>query len=137
MLYFFHTRNSDGLVLDEEGSEFGDVEAAQLEAERFAREFAREDLLNGAIVERQIELTNGAGQLIGKVSVRDVAAGYSIKTAITSDEFDSLHEVGRGIDHGPILSAHALRLLELRYIYRLLGGLKITTAGRDRLRRGR
>jgi hypothetical protein len=125
------------LVLDEEGSEFGDLEAAQLEAEHFAREFARQDLLSGVIVERQIELTNGAGQLIGKVSVRDVAAGYSIKIAITSDEFDSLHEVGRGIDHRSIPPAHALRLLELRYINRLLGGLRITTAGRDRLSRGR
>jgi hypothetical protein len=51
---------------------------------------------------------------------------------LSASELGSLREVAKGVRHGPIPEADALRLLELRLIYRLLGDLRMTTAGRLR-----
>jgi hypothetical protein len=51
-------------------------------------------------------------------------------------EFASLQEVGRGIAHDRIPESHGMRLLDLHLIYRLLGSLRITAAGRARISRG-
>jgi|SRR5579859_1274323 len=51
---------------------------------------------------------------------------------LTHSELASLQEIGRGLRHGSIPEADALRLVELRLIYRLLGDLRMTTAGRIR-----
>jgi hypothetical protein len=55
---------------------------------------------------------------------------------LSTTEFASLREVGSGIGHGGIPESHSLRLIDLHLIYRLLGSLRITTAGRQRIARG-
>jgi hypothetical protein len=52
--------------------------------------------------------------------------------ALSASELTSLQEIGKGLGHGSIPETDALRLLELRLIYRLLGDLRVTTAGRVR-----
>ena len=51
---------------------------------------------------------------------------------LSASEFASLREITRGFGHGAIPETDALRLIELRFIYMLLGDLRITTAGRVR-----
>lgn len=60
----------------------------------------------------------------------------SASNYLSATEFASLQEVGRGIGHGGIPETHSLRLMDLRLIYRLLGSLCITTAGKVRIARG-
>jgi hypothetical protein len=60
----------------------------------------------------------------------------SASSYLSVTEFASLQEVGRGIGHAGIPESHGLRLLDLQLIYRLLGSLHITTAGRVRIARG-
>jgi hypothetical protein len=48
----------------------------------------------------------------------------------------SLQEVARGPFQEPICAADSARLLQLKLIYRLLGDLRITAAGRARLLSG-
>jgi hypothetical protein len=50
-------------------------------------------------------------------------------------ELASLKEVGRGICHDSIPTAHSARLLELGLIYSLFGDLRITKAGRAQITR--
>jgi hypothetical protein len=52
---------------------------------------------------------------------------------ISDSELISLREIARGFNKGPIPKADALRLLELKLVYNLLGDLRITTLGRKRL----
>ena len=54
-------------------------------------------------------------------------------SALSPDEFASLQEVAKGFDQRQIPEAHALRLLELDLIYKLLGLLRMTGAGRARI----
>jgi hypothetical protein len=60
-----------------------------------------------------------------------VASNY-----LSATEIASLREVGSGIGHGGIPESHTLRLMDLCLIYRLLGSLRITAAGRARIARG-
>ena len=60
----------------------------------------------------------------------------SASNYLSATEFASLREVGSGIGHGGIPESHSLRLMDLRLIYRLLGSLCITTAGKARIARG-
>jgi hypothetical protein len=60
----------------------------------------------------------------------------SMSNYLSVTEFASLQEVGRGVGHGGIPESHSLRLLDLRLIYRLLGSLRVTTAGKARIARG-
>jgi hypothetical protein len=60
----------------------------------------------------------------------------SASSNLSVTEFASLREIGRGIGHAGIPESHSLRLMELGLIYRLLGSLHITTAGRIRIARG-
>jgi hypothetical protein len=55
---------------------------------------------------------------------------------LSATELASLREVGSGIGHGGIPETQSLRLMDLRLIYRLLGSLRITSAGRARIVRG-
>ena len=52
--------------------------------------------------------------------------------ALSHSELASLQEIGRGLRHESIPHVDAIRLLELHLIYKLLGDLRITTAGRVR-----
>jgi hypothetical protein len=51
---------------------------------------------------------------------------------LSASELTSLQEIAKGLLHGSIPEADAARLVELRLIYRLLGDLRMTTAGRVR-----
>ena len=53
------------------------------------------------------------------------------ENAILSEaEYASLQEINRGLFQRRIPADHADRLLSLKFIYRLLGDLKITAKGR-------
>ena len=60
----------------------------------------------------------------------------SASNYLSATGFELLREVGSGIGHGGIPESHSLRLLDLRLIYRLLGSLRITAAGKARIARG-
>jgi len=56
---------------------------------------------------------------------------------LSGSELASLCEVAKGAHHGPIPEADALRLLDLGLVYRLLGDVRVTTAGRIRASLGK
>jgi len=64
--------------------------------------------------------------------IRTLVCGMTTGDILTVSELASLQEIGRGLRHGSIPEADALRLLELRLIYKLLRDLRMTTAGRVR-----
>jgi len=51
---------------------------------------------------------------------------------LSASELASLQEIAKGIYRHSIPEVDAARLIELRFIYRLLGDLRMTTAGRVR-----
>jgi hypothetical protein len=55
---------------------------------------------------------------------------------LSEGEYASLTEVGTGFLHEAIPAEDAARLLRLGLVYNLLGSIRITTAGRRRLRQG-
>jgi hypothetical protein len=55
---------------------------------------------------------------------------------LSTSEFASLAEVGKGFSHGCIPVADGVKLLEMRLIYKLLGENRLTMAGRTRLAQG-
>lgn len=57
----------------------------------------------------------------------------SVRATLSSSEFASLKVIGEGFDHSTVTEADALRLLDLKLIYRLLGPLRMTHAGRARI----
>jgi len=66
----------------------------------------------------------------------DLAWFMASKSDLSQNEFTSLAEVGKGFFHDMIPAGDAARLQELGLVYNLLGSVRITTAGRDRLRLG-
>jgi hypothetical protein len=60
----------------------------------------------------------------------------SANNTLSALEFASLQEVGSGVAHGTIPESDGLRLMHLRLVYKLLGNLRITTAGRLRIAHG-
>ena len=73
MRYYFHIRDLDGLIPDEEGSELSNIADARMEARASALDFAMNDLRCGhRIDERRIEIANEDGRILETVSVRDV-----------------------------------------------------------------
>jgi hypothetical protein len=74
--YFFHVTNGDVLVEDEEGEEFGLVEAARGYAVAVARELSRNGLPN-ACVGHYISVIDGQGVLVFKVPLTPELFEYS------------------------------------------------------------
>jgi hypothetical protein len=58
----------------------------------------------------------------------------SMQSSLTPSELISLKEVSRGPFQAAIPQADGSRLLQLKLVYKMLGELRITMAGRDRLR---
>jgi hypothetical protein len=56
--------------------------------------------------------------------------------ALSASEFASLKVIGASFDHSSVSKSDALRLLELNLVYRLLGSLRVTRAGRIRIAGG-
>lgn len=66
--YFFHIRDHDRLIVDEEGLEFPDMERARAEGEAGALDLLRDALLDGQDIGHQvIEITSSEGELLQKV----------------------------------------------------------------------
>jgi hypothetical protein len=73
MLFFFHVRDCQGVIRDEEGSELRDLAAARLEAFLSAQDFAIEDIKRGGpVMLRQIEITDGDDNVLGTMPVIDI-----------------------------------------------------------------
>ena len=52
---------------------------------------------------------------------------------LSASEFASLKAIGASFDHSTVTEPDAVRLVELKFIYRLFGALRITHAGRARI----
>ncbi|HWF64548.1 MAG TPA: hypothetical protein VN685_08060 [Rhizomicrobium sp.] len=73
MRYFFHIRDEGGLIMDREGTELPDIDAARKEARLSARDFAMDDLRGGRrVAERRIEITDGEGLMLEALQARDI-----------------------------------------------------------------
>jgi hypothetical protein len=71
--YFFHIRDRELFVPDEEGSIFEDFETARSEAFESARELAAQVVASGQLVDGQrVELTDEQGQVLLAVPYRFV-----------------------------------------------------------------
>jgi len=57
----------------------------------------------------------------------------SVRATLSASEFASLKVIGEGFDHSTVTDAAALRLLDLKLVYSLLGSLRMTHAGRARI----
>jgi UPF0288 family protein (methanogenesis marker protein 3) len=70
-IYFFHIRDGDSLILDEEGTEFEYIQAAFAEAEQSARELALEQVKAGNLGNSAVvELTNTKGTVLMVVPLK-------------------------------------------------------------------
>jgi uncharacterized protein DUF6894 len=71
--YYFHVRDKDRSILDEEGSELPGMTAARQEARTNALEFAMDDLRGGLrIGQRWIDISDAAGHRLDTLSLRDL-----------------------------------------------------------------
>jgi hypothetical protein len=70
--FYFHIRDQDRVIPDEEGSELSGITAARHEARASAMDFAMDDLRSGRTIDdREIEIVNEAGTILESVTVRD------------------------------------------------------------------
>jgi len=60
----------------------------------------------------------------------------SARATLSASEFASLKVIGEGFDHSTVAEADAVRLIDLNLIYRPLGSLRMTHAGRARITSG-
>ena len=68
MRYYFHIKDGETLIRDQEGAEFPDLAAARLEAIKSAREaLLRGEVLNG----RAIAISDERGTILDTVLLRD------------------------------------------------------------------
>ena len=93
------------------------------------------------IIPMRAELRSPRGDKIFATSRKNGSRSHRVRWVImvtspylSDAEFVSLAEVGKGFWHGPIPANHALRLLELKLTYNLLGSLRITSDGRKMLK---
>ena len=134
MRYYFHLRNPEELILDEEGSEYSDIEAAREEARASVRELAIEDIRNGKSPRGwRVQISDPDGALLDTVKFE---VAMTPQGALTASQFASLAEIGRTVSHDSIPAEDAVLLLERGMIYSLLGSFRITAAGRSRLTQG-
>lgn len=134
MRFHFNLHSAEEAIPDEEGSELADLEAARREARATVRELAIEDMRNGMSPRAwRIQIADPTGTVIESVKLE---VAMTTDHALTSSQFASLTEVGRTFLHDKIPFQDAELLLERHLIYRLLGSLRITAAGRARLTLG-
>jgi hypothetical protein len=71
--YFFHIRDRELLISDEEGIELPDAEAARNEAERAVVDSLKDALLTGDdILHQVVEVTDADGSMLFSVEFRKV-----------------------------------------------------------------
>jgi len=135
MRYHFHLRNLEELILDEEGSEYSDMESAREEARASVRELAIEDIRNGKSPRGwRVQISDPDGALLETVKLEGVMAP---QVALSASQFSSLAEIGRTVSHDSIPTEDAVLLLERGLICSLLGSFRITAAGRSWLAQGK
>jgi hypothetical protein len=71
--YFFHIRNpGEGLVLDDEGAEFEDLQAAQHEARETVRDLVVESIRCSRTIQGLgVEIVDEAGKVLETVAARE------------------------------------------------------------------
>ena len=70
--YYFHLFNSE-TVLDEDGAEFANVDAALDQARTLARDMAAQSVRGGSLtLHHRIEIAGDGGEVVAKVHFRDV-----------------------------------------------------------------
>ncbi len=74
--YFFHLRDRSGTLLDIEGSEHGDADAAVAEAARHARSMIIDEVRHRSALPMgdRIEITDVAGEIVATVRFADSLA---------------------------------------------------------------
>ncbi len=71
--YYFHIRDGENRVEDEEGTEVPDLEAAKSEARASARDLAIDEIRNERPVDgRVIEVADDQGKMLLTIAIRDV-----------------------------------------------------------------
>ena len=74
--FFFHIRDGDRLLIDEDGLEFDDVAGARAAAVQGASDMLKDAKLAGQDIRHQIiEICDPSGKLLGTVSAAEVAGG--------------------------------------------------------------
>jgi hypothetical protein len=69
--YYFHIRDGDTVIRDDEGTELPDFEAAQFEARMCARELIVECLRSGQEINgRKIEIADEGGAILKSANIR-------------------------------------------------------------------
>jgi hypothetical protein len=70
--YYFHIRDHDRLILDEEGVEIADDDGAQREAEASADDLVQDAITSGDDIGHQvIEVATEDGRVIATIALRD------------------------------------------------------------------
>jgi uncharacterized protein DUF6894 len=70
--YFFHVRDGQGFVPDEEGVVLANMAEARVEAVRSARDILADQLREGKALDGQkIEITDAAGQVLETLAFKD------------------------------------------------------------------
>ncbi|MDB5552412.1 MAG: hypothetical protein JWL86_2396 [Rhizobium sp.] len=71
--YFFHIRTADELILDPDGSDLPDLDAARCEAVQSARDLVANLLREGQILDGQaFEISDEADNVLERVTFRSV-----------------------------------------------------------------
>ena len=79
-LYFFHIRKGEDFIRDDEGGEFGDLEAAQAEAALSCRDLAVQEMRDGGFVTYcNVEIWDESGNLLDTVHTRAIIDGPSTR----------------------------------------------------------
>ena len=70
MRYHFNIRDAKGLITDEEGGEFNDLDSARVEARASARDMVIDHLRAGELArEQRIEITDDSGIVLDSVRI--------------------------------------------------------------------
>jgi hypothetical protein len=76
-LYYFHIRDGETLIVDEEGIPFPTLDAARAEAARSVREMLAEQLRTGEEVNGQvIKIADESGAVVETLAFTDVLQGH-------------------------------------------------------------
>ena len=71
--YYFHIRDENGFIEDDEGTEAPDLENAKSEARASARDLAIDEIRNKRPVDgRKVEVADEDGKTLAVIAVRDV-----------------------------------------------------------------
>jgi hypothetical protein len=76
--YYFHIRDGEHLLVDDEGLCCDDMDAARFEARASARDLLAQEIRHGVTPDgRKIEITDRDGAVVETVALRDVLYDYA------------------------------------------------------------